>query len=131
MIHICTRFDEPGREFCSNEDFIAISFLQSTTDKRFAFPIVIWIGGVDVVYAVVNRISEHRCRLFFIYIALFLDGQAHTSESKNREIGWHPFHPSIEHRSTSTFLIDMRIYSYKLQRLGGFSITFQNLNENT
>ena len=69
-------------------DLLSIAILQSTTNKRFAFPIVIWIGSVNVIYPMINGISKHRCCLFFIDIAIFFDRQAHASESKNGEVNW-------------------------------------------
>ena len=69
-------------------DLVSISILQSTANKGFAFAIVIGIGGINVIHAMINGISDHCRCLFFIDIPIFLDRQAHASKSEiDRSIG--------------------------------------------
>jgi len=86
MIHIGSGCDKPGRKLCGEIDLVSVSVLQSTANKGLAFPVMIGISCINVIHAMINGISDHRRCLFFIDISIFLDRQAHASESENRQV---------------------------------------------
>jgi hypothetical protein len=96
-IHIGTRIDEPAGKLGSQVNLLAISSLESSAKEGLAFPVMVWVGSINVIHAVIDGIPDHLCSLFFIDIPVFGNGQAHASEAKDGKVGRNFIHSSIEH----------------------------------
>ena len=57
-------------------------FTEDPTDNSFGFAAVIGIGGVKIVYTMLNGIGGHFCNASFIDAAVRMGGQSHGAEAQ-------------------------------------------------
>ena len=82
-------------------------FRQRFAQKRFALPVVVGVGRVQIVDAVLHRQRQQRACRRAVDLPVFVGGETHTAEAQQRRIDAEVFHAAVFHfhRILSFFLV--------------------------
>ena len=74
----------PQRQLGCQEEGASVILFQHLAHQGFAFPVMVRISGVDIVYAGGNGFIQHSFSLRFIYFPIGQCGKTHASKPQQR-----------------------------------------------